>query len=343
MNHKARGIFHLAPRRVAMQEIDLAAPAPGQLLIRARCSALSAGTESLIQRGGVPQDLPRDSLITGLAGGFHYPFEYGYALVGEVIGVGAAEDETWLGRRVFAFHPHRDFAVVAVRDCRRLPDSIPDERALFLPFLETALTLVLDAAPLAGERALVCGQGVIGLLVSTVLSRFPLAELIASDPIALRRAKSVEFGAGTTVDPGDAGAWEALRRRLFGEERDGLDFAVEVSGRIRALNQTLDLCGFGGRIVLGSWYGHDDGAVDLGGLFHRRRIRLLSSQVSTLNPELSGRWTKSRLWNLAGDWLETVRPERLITHRLPLEQCETAFALAQDSRSGALQIVFDYR
>jgi threonine dehydrogenase-like Zn-dependent dehydrogenase len=244
---------------------------------------------------------------------------------------------------VFAFHPHRDHAVADLRDCRLLPDTIPEERALFLPFVETALNLALDATPLTGERALVCGQGVIGLLVTAVLSRFPLAELIASDPIAMRRDHATRLGASLAVDPGDPVDWENLHARLFAEEGDGLDFAVEVSGRLCALNQTLELCGFGARVILGSWYGHDRGTLDLGGHFHRRRIRLSSSQVSTLNPKWTGRWSKSRLWRLAEDWLERIQPERLITHRLPLDQCTTAFDLAHDAGSGALQIVFDCR
>jgi hypothetical protein len=55
--------------------------------------------------------------------------------------------------------------------------------------------------------------------------------------------------------------------------------------------------------------------IDLGGAFHRSRIRLISSQVSTISPELSGRWDKSRRFEVAWQALERIKPEKWITHR----------------------------
>lgn len=337
-----QAIYHIAPHTVAVRDFQIGKPGPDQLLIRAHCSSVSPGTESLIFRGGVPDSWKMDDSLASLDGDFRYPFKYGYALVGEVTAVGSREDHCWIGRRVFAFHPHQAEAVVDRRFCRLLPEGMPSDRALFLANMESALNLVMDAAPLAGERGMVFGQGVVGLLTLAVLSQFPLEELIAADPIQLRREQSQRLGASLTVDPSRGRELAVLQECLFNDEQNGLDFAIEVSGKINALNQAINLCGFDSRIIVGSWYGRDAGLVDLGGHFHRRRVKLISSQVSTLNPGLSGRWTKDRRLALALDWLQRVMPEQFITHRFSIQDCQSAFELAADTNGGALQVIFEY-
>ncbi|BBL73363.1 zinc-binding dehydrogenase [Methylomagnum ishizawai] len=339
----AQAVFHTARHSVSVRDTEVPAPKPGELLIKAHCSAISPGTESLIFRGGMPEGWGLDTAPSKSGGEFRYPFKYGYALVGEVVEVGAGEDRDWLGKRVFAFHPHQDYIAIDQRQCQRLPEGMPAERALFLANLETALNLVQDAGPLAGERAMVFGQGVVGLLTTALLGQFPLSELITADPLPLRRERSKELGAGLAIDPSKGRELAVLEECLFHGDHNGLDLAIEVSGHIEALNQAIALTGFDGRIVVGSWYGRHAGPVDLGGHFHRRRIRLVASQVGTLNPALSGRWSKDRRLKLAFDWLDRIQPERLITHRFPLSECQQAFEVVGDKLAGALQVVFEYR
>lgn len=337
-----QAILHIAPHTVAAREVESRKPGPGELLIRAHCSAISPGTESLIFRGGVPDNWKLDEHLEALSGEFRYPFKYGYALVGEVIATGDRDDRRWLGRRVFCFHPHQAELVIDQRYCRALPDDMPADRALFLANMESALNLVMDTAPLAGERGMVFGQGVVGLLVTSVLNQFPLEALITAEPVATRREFSQKLGASLTIDPSRGREISVLEDCLFHDGQNGLDFAIEVSGQTDALNLAILLSGFDSRIVVGSWYGRNAGLVDLGGHFHRRRIKLISSQVSTVDPSLSGRWSKERRLALALDWLERAAPEQFITHRFGIAECQTAFELAADRNSGALQVVFEY-
>jgi threonine dehydrogenase-like Zn-dependent dehydrogenase len=338
----AQAIFHTAPHIVTVRETEVPKLRPGELRIEARCSAISPGSESLIFRGGMPEGWALDETLSSLNGEFRYPFKYGYALVGEVVEAGSCNDRDWVGRRVFAFHPHQGRAVIDKRNCRRLPENMPAERALFLANMETALGLVLDAAPLAGERVMVFGQGVVGLLITAVLSQFPLGELITADPVPGRRDLSLQLGAALAIDPSKGRELAVLEECLFFGDNNGLDLAIEVSGQTEALNQAINLTGFDGRIVVGSWYGRTAGLVDLGGHFHRRRLRLISSQVSTLGPCLSGRWSKERRMKLALEWLDRIQPERFITHRFPLSACQEAFELVANKQDGALQVIFEY-
>ena len=80
----------------------------------------------------------------------------------------------------------------------------------------------------------------------------------------------------------------------------------------------------------------------MGGLFHRQRQVLLSSQVSTIAPELSGRWTKPRLLQVAWEMVQQIKPARFITHRFPLAEAAQAYRLLDQHPGEAIQVVFTY-
>jgi threonine dehydrogenase-like Zn-dependent dehydrogenase len=338
----ALSIHHVAPEKVSVVAKRLPAVPADHVLIRTRYSAISAGTESLIYRGLFPASSKQDSTIASLQGSFEYPFAYGYSLVGEVIEIGAGVDPVLQDQQVFAFHPHQDHAIVPLCDVLPIPAQIDARAALFLPNMESAINFVMDASPVIGERAMVFGLGVVGLLTTALLAEFPLSALITADPIAMRRQRSLELGAGRTVDPVDCADWNALEKNLSGREPAGLDLAIELSGNTDALNRAIALCGFTGRVVVGSWYGREAPPFELGTHFHRNRIRIVSSQVSTVDPQLSGRWTKARRIALAWDAIERLGPQRLITHSLPFRDCQRAFDLASRREDGVLQVVLDY-
>jgi threonine dehydrogenase-like Zn-dependent dehydrogenase len=284
-----------------------------------------------------------DSRIGALGGAFEYPFAYGYTLVGEIVDVGDGGDRALVGREVFAFHPHQDYAIVPVPELIPIPPRIDARAALFLPNMESALNFVMDARPIVGERAMVFGLGVVGLLTTALLAEFPLATLIAADPVERRRSRSVALGADRAIDPTRADDLATLEKDLFRDEPSGLDLAMELSGNTQALDQAIALTGFDGRVIVGSWYGRGPHALDLGTHFHRRRIRLISSQVSTIDPRHSGRWTRERRIALVWDAIERLSPEKLITHAVPIMDCQRAFELASRREDDALQVVLEYR
>jgi threonine dehydrogenase-like Zn-dependent dehydrogenase len=80
----------------------------------------------------------------------------------------------------------------------------------------------------------------------------------------------------------------------------------------------------------------------LGGRFHRSRIRLISSQVSSLSPDLTGRWSKARRFSVAWEMLRRVQPARWITHRFALQDAAQAYELLDQHPELAIQVVFTY-
>ncbi len=342
MNLEAQAVFHIAKQRVELRSLPLPPPQHDQVLVKTRYSAISPGTEGMIFEGRFPQNAAQDATIKSLSGNFRYPFRYGYALAGEIIAIGSQVDKRWLHKKVFAFHPHQTYALVALQDCVAIPEQISMLQAILLPNTESAVNFVMDAAPLLGENVLVMGQGIVGLLTTALLHRFPLSLLITADRFALRRDMSLQLGAMHTIDPEQQSDWLKLEQLLSDQHRDGLDLVFELSGNIDALNQAIALTGFAGRILIGSWYGTSRHSLDLSSNFHRRRIRLLSSQVSTVDPVLAGRWDKARRLALVWDTIGGINPEHFITHRFTLHDCREAFECNSNRKDRVIQVIFEY-
>ena len=78
--------------------------------------------------------------------------------------------------------------------CIRFPRRCPKKKVVFLPNMETAVNFLVDKLPLIGERVVVFGQGVVGLLTAALLVRLPLSRLITVDGYPFRRERSLELG-----------------------------------------------------------------------------------------------------------------------------------------------------
>ena len=308
-------------------------------MVRSLVSAISAGTEQLIYRGHVADDMPLDETIADLAGNFTYPFKYGYAVVGQVIAIGAGVAPEWRDRLIFAFHPHESHFITTPDTVFPLPTDIDPDDAVFLPNMETAVNFVMDGHPLLGERVAVLGQGVVGLLTTALLARYPLEGLLTVEPYSLRREASLALGAQSSVKPSEL---PNFLKQSQPSQPNGFDLIYELSGNPAALRQAIDLAGFDSRIIIGSWYGTKPVNLDLGGKFHRQRIRLISSQVSTLAPNIRGRWTKSRRIALAWQMLQKIRPAHLISHRFHMSQAAQAYDLLKETPEEAIQVVLSY-
>jgi 2-desacetyl-2-hydroxyethyl bacteriochlorophyllide A dehydrogenase len=336
--NRSRSLHFLAPYRLEVKEEKLPAPKTGEVLVRASLSAISPGTEMLVYRGEFPQDISTDSSIPELASQFSYPLKYGYCLVGDVLEIGKGVDQSWHGRRVFVFHPHQSLFLAHPSELIPVPEGLSDEQAVLLPNTETAVNFVMDGKPVIGERVLVLGQGIVGLLTTALLARFPVECLVTLDRYPLRRNASQQVGAHYNLDPQDEGLTGKVSEILPA----GADLAYELSGSPQALDMAIGFTGFEGRVVMGSWYGTKRSNLDLGGRFHRSRIRLVSSQVSTLASEFSGRWTKERRFDVAWQMLKLIQTEHLITHRFHILEAERAYTLIDQHPEQTIQVILTY-
>lgn len=335
---EAKQLWFTAPQQLEIRLVALPPPAPGELRVKSLCSAISAGSELLVYRGELPEQMSLDASLKALQTPSTYPLQYGYACVGEVCAIGEGVDASWLGQRVFSFQPHASHFIATVDQLTAVPDDVDTEAAVFLPNMETAVNLVQDGAPMLGEQVVVVGQGVVGLLLTGVLARHPLAALYTLDTIAKRRQCSLNMGASASLDP------QAELNALHEESLDGhgADLIYEVSGVPDALNLAVSLSGFASRIVIGSWYGSKSAAIALGGEAHRNRLKITTSQVSTLAPDLSGRWDKTRRFATTWQMIRALQPQALISHRESLDAAASLYQALHDGQQDVLQAVFSY-
>ena len=322
-------LWFVDERRVEVREAPLPAPSSGQVLVQTSVSAISAGTEMLVYRGQAPQEMTADDTIEALAGGLAFPLRYGYAAVGAIVEAGDGVSPSLVGKRVFSFQPHGTHFVANADGLILLPDGLADEVATLLPNMETAVSFVMDGRPVIGERILVLGQGIVGLLTTMLLAQMSPAKLVTVDSYALRREKSAELGAHQTLSPVDP-------------LPSDFDLVYELSGNPSVLNQAIAAVGFGGRIVVGSWYGKKQSPLDLGGAFHRNHVELISSQVSALAPRWLGRWTKARRFELAMQQLLMHKPQHLITQQVAFENSAEAYQMLDQTPEQAIQITLNY-
>ena len=334
---EARALWFTASRAAELRPESVPVPKRDEVRVRATASALSQGTEMLVYRGQVPDDLPLD--LPTLAGSFGFPIKYGYATVGRVLDLGPGVEDLAPGDPVFVHHPHQDVFVVSAAMPVRLPGGLDPLLGLFVANLETAVNVVHDTPLHLGETALVFGQGVVGLLVSQLLKLAGAGLVLAVDPLEKRRELARALGADETFEPG-----EDLRERVLEATAGrGADVAIEVSGSGAALQAAIDAVSVEGTVVVASWYGTKPVTLSLGGRFHRGRVRLRSSQVGRLNPELGQRWDRGRRTETVLDLLPRLRLKELVSHRFPFEEAPYAYRLVDDRPDEVVQLVLTHQ
>jgi len=273
--NSARQFWIRSPGLGEIVAADLAPRQEGEVLVRTLYSGISRGSEALVFRGEVPESQHEAMRAPFQEGRFPGPVKYGYSSVGEVL-EGPAGLE---GRTVFCLYPHQDLYCVPAASVMPLPSGLPPGRAVLAANAETALNAVWDARPGPGDRIVVVGAGVVGLLVAWLCNRLPGTEVVTFD-----------------IDPGRGEIADALGLPFSSDapvEADA-DLVVHASGHEAGLRTALAAAGMEATILELSWYGNRDVSLPLGEAFHSRRLTLKSSQVGRIPADRAPRWTHAR-------------------------------------------------
>ena len=317
------------PGSVRLVHEEVAAPVGGEVLIRTIYSGISAGTESLVYRGLLPTGLALDDALPALSRPMTYPVRYGYSCVGVV-----EDGDAHLHRQVFAFHPHQD-RFVCPADSVLVVDGLDPRLATLFPLVETSLQISLDAGHVDREHVVVMGLGAVGILTALMLARAG-AHVVGCDPKPWRRTVVESLGIDA-LDPGDL--VERLRQRTRGR---GVPLVVEASGNPEALADSLRLLAHEGVALVASWYGTSPVSLPLGLEFHRRRLVIRSTQVSTIPARLSGRWTIDRRRRVALDLMRRLPLEALATHEFPVNAAAEAYEAVARGDRGLIHAALKY-
>jgi 2-desacetyl-2-hydroxyethyl bacteriochlorophyllide A dehydrogenase len=327
---RAEAVRFVAPHVVEVADVAVPEARSGEVLVRAELSGISGGTEMLAYRGELDSSLPRDETLGALTGSFEYPFTYGYSVVGTVE---ASRSDVAEGERVFAFHPHQTRFVVSAADVVPIGACDPRTATLF-PLVETALQISLDAGVRYREVVAVVGLGPVGILTAILLMRSG-ATVLGSDPKPWRRETAKKCGL-EAVTPEELG--DAVQTATGGR---GADFIVEATGNPGALGESLGLLAREGVAMVASWYGAKPVTLPLGADFHRRRLELRSSQVSTIGGR-AVRWDRRRRLEATQALLAELPLSTLASHTFPLERAPEAYAALDRGDDGVVHVALAY-
>jgi NADPH:quinone reductase-like Zn-dependent oxidoreductase len=303
LRKNAEALWYVGPGHAEIRSDMLGKLAPGQILVQALYSAISRGTERLVLAGRIPETEFERMRAPFMGGSFPFPVKYGYSAVGRVE---CGPDEL-RDRIVFALHPHQSAYILPADAVVPLPDGLPPARAVLAANMETALNAMWDAAPAAADKIAVVGAGVVGALVAWLCGRLPGVQVTLVD-VEPSRARLAQALGSDFAEPDAA-------------PRD-CDLVFHASGTALGLATALDLAGEEATVLELSWYGAGEIAVPLGGAFHSRRLRLISSQVGRVAPSHRVRWTPRRRLAAALNLLDDSRLEALLSppvrfHELP--------------------------
>jgi len=272
-----RSLWYEAPGRAVLRETVARAPGAGEALVRTLYSGVSRGTERLVFTGRVPPSEFASMRAPLQEGEFPYPVKYGYCAVG-IIEEGPAD---LVGRAVFALHPHQTAFVAPLGLLTPLPEGLPPARAILAANMETALNALWDSGAGPGDRILVVGAGIVGLLTAALCARLPGAEVTLVDVEPARARLAAQLGA--TFLP--AQDWDG---------RADFDLAFHASASGPGLALCVNALGLEGKIIEMSWHGAGETPVPLGGAFHARRLQIVSTQVGQVAPSRRPRWSYGR-------------------------------------------------
>ncbi len=290
----------------------------GATRVAALYSGLSRGTERLVLNGKVPVSEHSRMRCPHQEGAFPFPVKYGYCLVGRAL------DGALRGEPVFLLHPHQEIAGVPEAALHRIPVGVPPRRAVLTANLETALNVIWDSGVSAGDRVMIVGAGVLGLLVAKLAAGIPGTDVTVVDIRTDRSDLAQQLGAAFATP--DAAP-------------DNQDVVIHTSATAAGLNTAIAAAGDEATIVEASWYGEGDTPVALGGAFHARRLKLISSQVGRIPPDRQPRWTYDRRLGTALGLLRDPVFDLLITNEIDFSKAADLVPAALADTNGLMTVL----
>lgn len=234
-------------------------------------------------------------------------------------------------------------------DIHLVPHDLTDDQAAMVEPLAVGVRTALRRLPAPGERTLVLGSGVVGLnVVQALRALAPDCHITVAARYRHQRDMARALGADEFL--GSEDGYQATARiteaRLYegmmGSRMclGGFDVVYDCVGSSASLQDCLRWTRAGGTVVLAGvklkpldldltpvWYQE----VNLVGLNSHGMESWQGRQMLTFDLVIE----------LLRQGKLTI--DGLITHRFPLEKWRQAIATAQDKKSGAIKVVFDYR
>lgn len=361
----------LADGRTILADVPAPMAERGGLLVRTTRSLISAGTERMLvefARAGwidkarqqpekvrkVFDKVRTDGFLPTLdavRSKLDQMIPLGYCNVGRVAEVGADVHGLAVGERVVSNGPHAEFVAVTRNLCARIPDGVADDEAVFTVLAAIALQGVRLTAPTLGERFVVTGLGLLGL-VTVQLLRANGCRVLGIDPDPTKAEFARQFGADVVALERGEDPLAVAEAFSGGVGVDGV--LITASTRSNdPVSQGERMCRQRGRIVLVGVTGLELHRSD----FYQKELSFQVScsygpgrydpqyeEMGTDYPLGFVRWTEQRNFQAVLEMMNTraLDVRALITHRFAFDAAPAAYELLATKVHPHLGILLEY-
>jgi len=310
-------------------------PGSGEVMLKARKTLISTGTESICLSRLFEPGSHWDRWVT-------YPFYPGYLMVAEVVAVGKDIDHIHEGDRFGVRRPHCEFVTVSISDLYPLPDGITDEDAPWFGLATIVQNGVRRAEHQLGEVVVVIGLGLLGQLTVQYTRLLGARQIIAVDISRPRLEMAQAHGATVILLTGVEKARESI---VDITEGAGADVVYDVTGSPRVLASALTLLRRFGRLVLLGDTGSPSTQYLTGDVV-TKGLSIIGAHDS--NPPAQSTdhayWSHRRMADLFYTYVlrGDMRVSDLITHRYSPADAPEAYRMLREERATAMGVLFDW-
>jgi threonine dehydrogenase-like Zn-dependent dehydrogenase len=296
-----------APKQVTFDDVEMPICATDGVVVRARVTAISTGTELRVFRA-IPVD-EAGADVSGVA----------------------------VGDRVFVPAPHGQFAAVTATQVTPLPDAIPDDEAVMLNILEVGHTALRQGDPAAGANVAIVGQGVIGLSLTAYAEAFGFRTAVV-DTVVERLAVARQMGVLLAVNLTETDSFDRIHE-LF--DCAGADVAFEAASHWSGIRAAMQLTRTDGKVVVVSRHTNVPDFNPVGHPFLGKRLNLITTYGY---PADGCRWSRNRSFGLTVDLLARGRLKigPMLTHRFSWEELPEVYHRMDEGDRSIVGAIIDW-
>ena len=360
--------------KLNLDEVPVALPKRGDLLVRTRASLVSAGTEKsmveLAKKSLLGKALARPDLVKQLItkiqadgiikawkqamGRLETPVPLGYSSAGVIEDMGPGVEGFAVGDRVACagqgYAGHAEVSSVPANLCVKIPVGVDFDSAAFIALGGIALEAVRTAHVSLGETVVVIGLGLLGQIAVQVLDAAG-CHVIGMDIDAQKAEIALQRGAEAVAT--NYHALPAICRRMTANHGADAVIILATSASNEPLEQAAELCRERGRVIVTGQVGLEVPRKP----FYDKELELVVSRawgpgVYDCNYADKGldypigyaRWTAARNLDEFLKLLDkgVVHVDHLVTHRFPLERATEAYELILEQKEPYVGVLLTY-
>jgi 2-desacetyl-2-hydroxyethyl bacteriochlorophyllide A dehydrogenase len=307
-------------------------PFPGnqQVLIRARCSLISPGTEKAALNRIWDDPTFRENP--------------GYALAGDIVEAGQNTAGLAKGDRVIAMVNHADWSLASADPwvTLKIPTGVSYEQATLLPLASVALHAIRRAQITLGETFVIIGMGLIGQMAITLAKMQGARQVIALDLVDQRLEPARLRGADLALNPGREDVVQEIFAATGGK---GAPVILEATGNTKVIPEAFRMAAIGGRIVSVGII-NEDTYFHFYREFQQRELSLIAANQPhcPTSENIYWQWTQQANRQLLLELMAAGKLcfDDLISNRYPASQAPQVYELIREGATDTMGILLDW-